>query len=49
MTLKVRRAFLSALILLGFVLGCSKSEPEVKVDPALAGKPFPKTGGRQGP
>ena len=49
MTLKVKRAFLSVLLLLGFVLGCSKGEPEAKVDPALAGKPFPKAGGRQGP
>jgi hypothetical protein len=49
MTLKVKRPCLSVLLLFGFVVGCSKSEPEVKVDPALAGKPFPKTGGRQVP
>ncbi|SIO58407.1 hypothetical protein SAMN05444166_5668 [Singulisphaera sp. GP187] len=49
MTVKVKRSCLLVLLLLGFVLGCSRSEPEVKVDPALAKKPFPKAGGRQVP
>jgi|GEM_PF-5612212 len=49
MTRKVQLAFLSVLLLLGFVLGCDSGQPELKVDPALAKKPFPKTGGRQVP
>ena len=42
MTLKVKRGFLLVLLLLGFVLGCGKGEPELKMDPALANKPFPE-------
>ncbi|WP_435008766.1 hypothetical protein P12x_000028 [Tundrisphaera lichenicola] len=49
MTLKVKRACLSVLLLLVFVLGCGSGQAEVKVDPELAKKPFPKAGGRQVP
>ena len=48
MNRKWLRAVLSALILSGLAAaGCSKGEPELKVDPAMANKPFPKAGGRQ--
>ncbi|WP_422928977.1 hypothetical protein [Singulisphaera sp. PoT] len=49
MTFNVKRAFLLVLFLLGFIHGCGSGQPEVKVDPVLAKKPFPKAGGRQVP
>ena len=51
MTVKVKRVYLSAMLLCAFAIGCgSNTGPtEIKPDPALAGKPFPKAGGRQTP
>ncbi len=37
-----RRGHLATLILAGFVSGCGPKATEIKPDPALANKPFPK-------
>jgi len=42
MTRKIKRSFWLVLLPLGFVLGCGRSEPELKVDPELTNKPFPE-------
>ena len=48
MARKVRRSIV-LILLLGFAPGCGGGQPEVKLDPVQAGKPFPKAGERQAP
>ncbi len=47
MTRTIWRNALAALLAFGLAAGCGESaqpQPEVKLDPALAKKPFPKVG-----